>query len=223
MAHYLIWIPRAHVRGSTYAEQLGAVGLADHVPGAAMVHCEGPDGGPGQLYAWLGKGLHRHHFDGDLQSWSAAAADGDRTAGRFWVGTWNDDPPTEADVLRPGHDAWGVPVILGDGRTWLVPPVDLIPRSVALFPDGTTGLRVKPKFAALAGDRSRWVARLAGPPSMISLGDAARFVIEAMNLNYRLPLTAALHLGLFDEINTKAALMVALRPRAFYLGEGGDQ
>ena len=215
--HHLVYIPKAHLSGLTTAEQLAAVGLADHAAGAKTIPLpEGPDGGSGTLYGWG----ERLHFNTAEQSWSAAARRDDLPAGRYWVGTFNASPPTPEDLRRPGRDPWGLPIVLG-GHSWLLTPVDFIPKVIAQLPDGTTGLRVKPEYAALADDRLTWVARLKGPPTLLPLIDAVRFVVATLALNYRIDLTLALHLGLFDEENIQDAMLLALRPRGYYLENGG--
>lgn len=213
--HHLVFIGREHLKGHKAEEQLAAVGLADHGVGASTVPVEGPDGKTGTLFGW-GNLAGRFSYTADRQTWSPAAQHEDAPVCRFYVGTWNDSPPTPHELRRPGREAWGEPVSLG-GQEWLLPPIDLIPKVLAQFPDGTSGLRVKPEFAHLAEDRLAWKARLNGPRQLLPLVDAARFVVSAMALNYRMDLTLAIHLGLFDEENIQELLLIALRPRGFYL------
>lgn len=216
MAHHLVYIGREHLKGVTVAEQLTAVGLADHAAGAVTAIVDGPDGKTGTLFGWGDALRGRLHYDAAKQSWTPAAAHEELPACRFYVGTWKDSPPTPEDLRRPGREPWGEPVELG-GQTWLLPPVDCIPRQIAQFPDGTSGLRVKPEFAHLAEDRTAWIARLNGPRQMLPLVDAARFVVGTLAISYRIDLTLALHLGLFDEENIQGLMLIALRPRGYYL------
>jgi hypothetical protein len=218
MSHHYVYLPQASIPKDKTAPPLTAVGLADHVACADRKPIPtGPDGGPGLLYAWLGgQQDKRWQFTPEEQDWTPTAASETGDAGRFGVGTWKDSPPTPDGLKRPGRDPWGEPIEL-NGAFWLLPPVDMLPKSIGQFPDGTSGLRVKPEYRHLADDSDTWRARLMGPPTMVPLGEMVRFVTACLAVNYRIDPTLAMHLGLFDERNIKEAMFIALTHRDHYL------
>lgn len=214
--HHLIYVPSAHVGDRGARHPLANVGLADHAAAADSKPIgDGPDATGGILFGWL-KPRVPFQFAPDLQTWTPAAASEDLPAGRFWVGVWNDSPPTPEDLRRPGRDAWGEPVILA-GEEWRLPPIDLLPKRIVQFEDGRTGLVPQPQFSQLHADRESWLARLAGPEQMVSWIALARLVTQCLAINYRIDVTLALSLGMYDEETLKVAVQLALRPRAYYL------
>ena len=208
--HHLIFIPRDHVSGLTPAEQLAAVGLADHAADALTVPCEGPDGS-GTLYGWRKHGAGKLHYNADEQTWIPAAQNGELPAKRYWVGVWNESPPTEGDLRRPGV-LYGDDVELGDGSKWHVPAPHFLPHDLMLQADGTLKHEPKQRYQDVCLEATRWRARLFGQERVVvAYEELWAFALRCLSLNYRIPAEAASHLRLIDTENVKSVLHTALR------------
>ena len=107
-------------------------------------------------------------------------------AGRYWVGVWNNSPPSPADLRRStamrGHD-----VTLGDGQQWTIPALNMIPRSfrrnahtgeVELIP-----LKQYDSFAQTIEDWFQAAVAADGVKTLAEHWDLAVFLLKQ---NYRL-------------------------------------
>jgi hypothetical protein len=219
MSHHFIFLPQASIPEDKTVHPLTAVGLADHVACADRKPIPtGPDGGPGLLYAWLGgQQDKRWHYSEAEQDWTASPPIDDLPAGRFYVGVWKNSPPSPEELTRPGRAPWGEALTLGDGRTWMLPPADLLPKTYSIAANGQPGGRVKPEYQDLLAERDSLAVRLLGPPTMVPPLEVAGFLTRCLAVNYRIEITLALHLGLFDEQNIESVLIAALQTRDHYL------
>ena len=210
MASHLIFIDSEHRVGLETAGQLEAVGLADHAHGARTVQCNGPEGKGGNLYGWDLSSTGRMHFDADKQTWIPAAASGDLQRGRYWVGVWNDSPPTEKDLRRPGT-LHGADVTLGDGKPWMVPAPAFLPHSLILSDDGSLSMEPQRRYQDVCIEAMR-IRNLVRSAELVRV-DYARlwaFCLMCLSLNYRLPPELASHLRLIDTENVKAVVLHAI-------------
>lgn len=206
--HHLIFIPQEHLSGTTTADQLAAVGLADHAAGALSVSCVGPTGSGGMLFGWVPNKLH---CDEGEQDWFPAVVDGDRPAGRYHVGTWKASPVTEADVRRPGT-LWGDDVTLGNGESWHVASPAALPHDMMLADDGSIRMEPKRRYQDVCLEAYRWRRRLnADERTRVDYADLWRFALQCLGLNYRLPPELASHLRLIDTDNVKSVIAHAIQ------------
>lgn len=227
---FLVFIPRG-VGSSPRDGQgghptFGDVGLecltGDGEPSPEMVDVDSfaPAGQPGRIYGWPEglDGLPIHQPD--VQTWIAAAPDPDRklAAKRYWLGLWNESPPTAGDLERvnlvPGRAG-----LKARSGTWRIPSLLNLPCSVEL--DETTGRPVrvpKPEFAQWRLDAA-WgldltLKLLRGESIDWSLDQTFEVAVRLLQLNYRLPRELVHRLGLLaDETNVHAVLMHAADAR----------
>lgn len=206
--HHLIWISADPRSGPTVAEQLAAVGLEDHAQGALSVPCVGPTGSGGELYGWVHGKLH---FNADEQDWFPAVVDGERAAGRYWVGVWKASPVCEADVRRPGT-LYGNDVTLGNGEQWHVAAPAFLPHDLMLQDDGSLRMEPKRRYQDICLEASRWRNRLRSDDRVrVAYEDLWTFAVRCLGLNYRLPREVANHLRLIDTENVKDIIAHAIQ------------
>jgi len=133
----LIYIPGREDRSP--AEHFAAVGLGEISAGLDVMRpTSGPvamSGDPGLLFGWLSPTQNQFDYFPDKQTWIKSAANGDLNAGAYWVGIWNESPPTEEDLRRPDHRA-GAQVVLGDDGSWSIPTLGQMDRIAKLQDDG---------------------------------------------------------------------------------------
>jgi hypothetical protein len=180
----------------------------------------GPDNGCGTLVCAKdrlepGRLKYRPHE----QTWRLVGAAG-RPA--YWIGTFNDDPPTPNDLVRkktiPGHETE-----LADGRLWLCPVArgqaaqdgrlvwyHTLPRTIVLDEESDrqwTEGKVVPRYARLwelAGQY--WQARVGSAMPEASAGEQVKFDFQGdaaaaalcLAVNYRVTSVEVSDLGLLD-------------------------
>ena len=208
MAHHFIWIPQQHVRGFKVEERLSAVGLADHADGADSIHCAGP-AGTGQLFAWRKNSLQPMHYNANEQTWVAAAKNGDRPEGRYWVGVFKDSPPTPQDVQRPGQ-LHGLGIELGDGAKWRIPVPHALPHDLILQSDGSMKHEPKERYQSISIEADEWRGRLKADQLPVDYEELYAFCVRCLSLNYRMPPELPSLLRLIDTANVKHVIFAAL-------------
>ena len=102
---------------------------------------KGPHGEPGgRLAFWHDPSEPQRSptpaVEKDRQTWLEAPAGDGRERGAFWVGYWNDKPPTPAD-LRRRKVLSSVEVELGRDK-WLIPIAREMPQTYGFDADGNT-------------------------------------------------------------------------------------
>lgn len=210
MAHYQVFVPQATFAESTQ-HPLVCAGLSDHVANADGIPlAEGPDGGPGRLYAWRNHTTNRRlHYNAAEQEWVPAVPVGDSPAKRYWVGFWNDSPPTESDLRRPGI-TFGMDIRLDNGEEWhIVIPAEL-PCTVMRGDGGTVQVRPKAKYRDLYLETARIRRRLSDPDANLPWEIPYDFICKCLRINYRIPDEVIGYLGLLDENNIKAVLLTVI-------------
>jgi hypothetical protein len=212
--HHFIYVPQQHIRGFTVEERLSAVGLSDHGAGADSIHSVGP-AGPGHLFAWRKSSLQPMHYNSDEQTWIPAAKKDELPEGRYWVGFFNNSPPTEEDLRRPGV-LYGDDIELGDGKPWMIPAPHFLPHDLMLQADGTLKHEPKQRYQDVSVEAARWRFQLAGGPQKVTYDGLFRFCLQCLNLNYRLPSELASHLRLIDTENVKRVMQAALKTDVTY-------
>lgn len=199
MASFLIYVPREHHPESSLTEAiLAAVGLADLAPAetANIGGGLGPDGKGGTLIGWTKPGRIRFHIDPAEQTWFPAVKSGDLPPGRYWVGVWNDSPPTAADLLRP-YPYRGKLVELA-GQNWTVPLPKNLPTDAILADDGTWRFELQRRFHAYGIEVDQWLERREnGTLADATFTEVFGFALRALSLNYRLTPELASRMVLF--------------------------
>lgn len=142
MSGIMLYIPGG--TGATAADlsRLGAGDLLDPSVSILPFPCErGPDGKSGQLIIFDRADIHTpHRFHAESQTWIPAAKSGDLEARRYWVGFDTAKRPGPAELQRV--DLFdGMPVLLADGKQWIIPVADYLPQR--LTRDTDTGAEVR--------------------------------------------------------------------------------
>ena len=135
----------------------------------------------------------------------------DLQRGRYWVGVWNDSPPTEKDLRRPGT-LHGADVTLGDGKPWMIPAPDFLPHDMMLADDGSVVMEPKRRYQNVCIEAKR-IRNLIRSAEVVKI-DYARlwaFCLLCLSLNYRLPPELASHQRLIDTENVKNVVMHAIQ------------
>ncbi len=211
---YLIYIPGQH--SGTTKELFASVGLSDIEHEIQVINSDGPDGNKGKLCGWLSSTQNQLIFKPDAQKWIPSAKCGTREPGAYWIGLWNDSPPTEKDLLKPNHRR-GSYIKLGDGDRWSI----VVPKDLDRFPmlnaDGTLTWCCDEFFNWLVTSIDK---RRADALSTITDDDTVeirfnftedwQFLIQVLQINYRVTPEVVSHLRLFSQQAIKeliAALM----------------
>lgn len=200
---YLVWVPNGNAKADG-AALLKSVGLEDHAKGFDAMPTGGPVPGSGYLFAWTDPTDNRVAYKPEEQTWIPSMADGDRPAGAYWVGIWNDKKPTETDVRRPEFRK-GVWVTMADGTRWQFPS----PSTLERFPDikdGKLTWVVDEQFSWFVAEVDKRKAMLTFDPetpgkAFVSwdLEQDFAFLVRALRLNYRLTPEVVVHLRLISE------------------------
>lgn len=212
---YLIYIPGQH--DGTVKELFAQLGLSEIENGIDVIASEGPDGQRGKLCGWLSSTQNQLLYKPEAQTWIPSAKSGDRESGAYWVGVWNDSPPTEEDLRKPNHRR-GSFVKLGDGDRWSI----VVPGNLDRFPllnsDGTLTWVVDNQFNWYVTEVDKRKEELipgSTEGNWIMVFDLAKdwfFLVSVLQINYRLVPEVAAYLNLFSEnsLRTLLAAMVGL-------------
>lgn len=203
---FAIYIPGDDINNE---QKLVAVGLSHLVSGAMGLGASpGPDGKRGIVFSWPQDGSPVGYFP-DRQKWIPAYQDGDRTAGRYWVGFSNSSPPTPRDLAWrkqfDGHD-----VVLGDGNTWKIPCSGMLPQTLRMGRDGRSYYEIREQYQSYFNESAEWMKRLAtqeteGLVRELST-DIFKFVEKAISLNYMVTTEVVSELALIGSDNLKQIL-----------------
>lgn len=206
---FLIYIPGQNSDG-TAKELFGKVGLGDIAGGIDVKPSEGPDGERGKLFGWLSSTQNQLIYKPEAQTWIPSAKSGDRESGAYWVGIWNDSPPTEEDLRKPNHRR-GSFIKLGNGERWSV----VLPGDLERFPllnaDGSLTWVVDESFNWFVTEIDK---RRADAYSTIdengymelcfNLAPDWHFLVSVLQINYRVTPEVVSHLRLFSQNGLQA-------------------
>lgn len=193
--HFQIFIPG---KQGTDPQHLADVGLPGLAAGALFLATRGPDDQSGLLISWPGDGPPKTGYDAERQTWRPAVPQGAWPAARYWIGFWNESPPRPEELAVTYQQA-GSDVELGDGQRWLIPHARELPAEMKLADDGTWRFAPQRQFHEL------WIAALrwrdwfqnAKPGDTYEYADMAEFVLQALQVNYRMTREVVDHLKLF--------------------------
>lgn len=188
------------------------VGLADFVAGGEYMDCRGPEDQPGTLVAWRRPGQAQMGYQPEKQSWlPAAPRPGEGLeGGRYWIGFWNELPPTPRDLARP-YPQSGVRVALGDENEWLLPSAKELDADLVLADDGSWRFEVQRRFHAFNLEYLKWMHFFgtAEPDDEFLFADGAEFILQALRINFRMtPEVASVRRLFTKEIILRAMLAV---------------
>lgn len=209
--HFQIYIPG--VVGAD-PQHLVAVGLESLTLRAQFLEVlTGPDKRSGMLAGWMGGRTRQIAYRPDQQTWTPAVAFDGMPAGRYWIGFWNDSPPTPEDLQRD-YAYPGAKVRLGDERQWLLPRAYELPAEMIRADDGTWKYETQRKFHAFRLESLDWHRRLmdAEEGESIRWAPVAEFVERALAINYRITPEVVNQLRLFttSEAGTVSTAFAAL-------------
>lgn len=208
--HYEIYIPG--VRGAN-PQHLIDVGLADHVERAEFLdEATGPDGAGGVIVAWRKPGQTRMGFQPVEQKWIPAVGRGDLLPRRYWLGVWTHFPPAPSDLART-YQQPGMSIVFGNGHAWLLPKPQELDAQMRLADDGTWRFEPQRQFHQFWIEFLRWGEFFlkVQEGDEIDFGQAAAFVLQALQINYRLVPELVNELDLFSTHSVKEALFAVLR------------
>lgn len=199
MARFLIYIP-----GDDKANpaKLDAVGLSHLKPRANFLPASsGPDGKPGVVISWPTDPAGLMGYLPNDQEWTPADADGDRPAGRYWIGFVKGRPPRATELEWPVQ-VDGQLVKLGDGWSWRMPAAGKLPKNCRRGADGKWGFIVRDQFAQFWEESYRWYIALG---EMVLTGNGTYqvdasccdYLTRALGMNYMLTPEVVSRLELF--------------------------
>lgn len=216
---YLIFIPGQH--SGTTKELFASVGLSDIEHEIQVINSDGPDGNKGKLCGWLSSTQNQLIFKPDVQTWIPSAKSGTRESGAYWVGIWNDSPPTEEDLRKPNHRR-GSFIKLGNDERWSIVVPGHLDRYPLLNADGTLQWCVDTQFNWYVTEIDKRKEDLipgSTEGKFIMVFDLTKdwfFLTSVLQINYRLVPEVAAYLNLFSENSLKELLatMVGLNVTA---------
>lgn len=202
--HWLLYVPRE----GTLSELLPSIGLADLAEGASYTAARNGPAGPGAIIGWDSK--VPSSYRPKEQTWTPAVSHGGLDAGRYWVGTWNDRPPTPKECEKP-HPVRGRAVTFGDGGHWTVPKAVEVPYTMMAVADGWAFAPLR-RYASwlLTVDLWRYRCDEATEGDGYAFGEIADFVLESLQINYRLTREVATVREMFRSGNGECLLTAAL-------------
>ena len=216
--HFLIFVPRIDAAQPT----LDAAGLGDFAANSTpFALARGPGGGPGTLFGWTKPTdpCREFGFFPDRQTWSPS-----KPAGRYWVGLWNDSPPTPAELLRTSPFDGGA-VRLGDGQSWRIPAAARLPKTCVLSDDGEPGFRIADQFQEFWRESETYFFQLvladAGDEDIIIDANWWSYLCRALRLNYRIVPEVVSELRLFSTDTMLEAVLATVEGRPIH--EAVDQ
>jgi hypothetical protein len=125
---YKIYIPGADSFAEDTFHEAGVKDLCrDGYPDCERIR-NGPDDGPGIVAQWRTGKPQIDAPDGAPEGWTWAACPPD---GKYWVGINPEAPPNPLDLERK-QQIPSVPVVLADGRSWLIPTARGIPHRIGI-------------------------------------------------------------------------------------------
>ena len=167
---------------------------------------KGPEGQAGVLFM-VTENTKLLHYKPDEQTWDKSRN------GKYWIGFYNKDKPTELILRRPrqlaGHD-----VELQDGSKWLIPiariitGVSTLPQS--LFIDSQDEITTRPlqqytaftdRVDELWDDFRAEIDPKSGKEPNLSTADRMHLAAEALSWNYHVSLNEINMLGLITTQN----------------------
>lgn len=186
MARFQVFIPTDDT-AQIYAERLLiSVGLSDLVAGAAPERSLGPGEQQGVVISWPDIGDSTTGYQPGQQVWLPAAQSGELESKRYWVGIWNEKPPTSKDLQRPAQYR-GRSIALGDGHEWVLPMASELPADFILDESGSWISEIQPQFHDVFEQALNWYERITNADEntkYVEYEEIIKFVVPMLGLNY---------------------------------------
>lgn len=214
--HYQLFLPTGNVEQSLN-ESLAAVGLADHAGNATPIKCEkGPGGLSGKLVGWISTAAGSTCLDyrPDKQTWIESVPVDGRERGAYWVGIWNDSPPTESELRRP-YTQSGEWVEFAASK-WKLPTVGSVDRYAAYNDDGSMRWVPVREFAWLMDESEKLKEEYLqswGAKELAFQFNPTEFVdwlLRLLRVNYHMTPEVAAHLELWRSGQVADAVLLSL-------------
>ena len=171
----------------------------------------GPDGLSGWLISWLDASFTQLIYNADKQDWIPAAEIKEAKAGRYWVGLWKDNPPTE-EQLRKRDSRKAQLVRLGNSEQWRI----TTPQTLEKFPvfaNGGVEWVVDEQFNWLgtelesirATSVTTWQEEDGKVRSTFTFDDTRHFLFlcQLLAINYRITPEIVVALRLFNDASVR--------------------
>ncbi len=145
MAGFIYAIEKARTVSKKVLEDVGLATVLGDIETAQRHTAAGPGGGECVLLMGPGADTKLLYYRPEQQTWQKSLN------GRYWVGFYNEDPPSEA-VLQRNRQLAGHKVKLVDGSEWLVPVARILsggsalPRALILGTNGEVVTEVLPQY-----------------------------------------------------------------------------
>lgn len=214
--HYQLFLPSPNGDRSLN-DSLAAVGLADHAGNATPIKCEkGPQGLSGKLVGWISTaaGKTRLEYRPDEQTWIPSVPIDGRERGAYWVGIWNESPPTESELRRP-YTQTGEWVDFGKAK-WKLPTVGSVDRYAAYNDDGSMKWVPVREFSWLMDEAEKLKAEYLqawGEKEMLFQFDPTEFVnwvLRLLRVNYHMTPEVIEHMEMCRSVQVADAVLLSL-------------
>jgi hypothetical protein len=233
MSCFLYFIPKLK---SMEPDTLSKMGLSDRIDKAqsSAVIANGPDGGPGMVICDRSCEMPPRIVL-DRQTWRPAPKRGADVA-PFWIGYWNDKPPTEESLRRPKMLP-GEQIELRDSSKWTVPKLvqfdDVsdstliqykvkLPQVLDVDDDGEiVSGKIDPAYQTLWNEG--WLAHESltqqaseTGSAVMTIAQSRQFACRLMAVNYRVSAIELTMLSLLDDSSPMQIVLSAIDNAAFW-------
>lgn len=218
---FAIYIPGRQHNDNAILHEVGAGWALDPSVTAMFLDVEnGPDGGMGKLVYFDSKRRMLPYqvtrVDRSCQQWEPAAPVDGMAPGRYWIGLPNDRPTP--DDLQRETVIDGLPVMLCDKQSWVVPIADYVPQRLTV--NRVTGQQESRPFATHMPfiDRTNAIFRLligdefqntVREQLKVIIPDGLSYAALALQQNYRVNLDLIDMLGVVGEFEAVKIAAVA--------------
>lgn len=208
MSHHMIFIDGSVANQRPKDVVLTDLGLEDHIAGCDVMPVsseESPSGAGGLLFAWRSKTDTQLRYSRGEQTWM-------KSAGGYWVGIWNDNPPTEGDLRRTymqngeflpfcSKGTWKLPlpstidmkIALGDDGTWKYVPI----RELSWYTEEISQRLAECEFTGEGEEMRRSV--------QFNMLEVTSLIVRALRINYRLTAEVCHMIDMFTQRNVSVA------------------
>ena len=198
--HFLLFIP------DTSADKLEDVakvaGFASLLVGHSVApNMPGPNEQQGLIVGWTSPTSPLMHYVAKDQAWTASIAKDENGKPRYWVGTWNDKPPTESEIRRHYTQA-GPLTKLGESK-WKLPTPDTVDARAVYADDGSMKWEVVRQYSWVCDEaealRVEYLEQFGMREMVFNVEPSAQigWLLKLLQINYRIVPELAVSLDLW--------------------------